>query len=162
MAAPRTKSRSLLVVALVAVLFTWTEVAWAQVPDDIAAVDQYRETIPTGGGRAGVGTQGDDAGATNLPGSTRAELQEEAGELAPVLENVATAPEFGAPAASLDDSAHGVKPEEDGTASIEPSAASAAVGAVTGDGANRVVGLLVVLFAISALAAGAAALRQRV
>ena len=56
-----------------------------------------------------------------------------------------------------------MKPDEVGTAgSVEPSAASAAVGAVTGDGANRVVGLLVVLFAISALAVGGAALRQRV
>ena len=147
---------------LLAAMFTWTEAAWAQVPDDIAAVDQYRETIPTGGGRAGVGTETDGPGGTPLSAGARADLQRAAGELAPTLEALATAPEFGAPTGSLRDGGPTVRPDDDGSAgSLEPSAVSAAVGAVTGDGANRVVGLLVVLFAISALAVGAAALRQR-
>src|SRR5918997_4543931 len=84
MAAPRARSRSLLVVALVAVLFTWTEAAWAQVPDDVAAVDQYRETIPTGAGGTGVGSGTGDAG--RLSAGTRADLAEEAGKFASTLE----------------------------------------------------------------------------
>ena len=166
MAAPRGKSRWILVVVLVTVLFTWTEVAWAQVPDDVAAVDQYRETIPTGGGRTGVGQESNaatTAPAAPLPTATRKSLYEEEAEVAPVLEQVATSPAFGAPKEPLQQSGPRVKPDESGAAgSVEPSAASAAVGAVTGDGANRVVGLLIALFAISALAVGAAAVRQRV
>ena len=102
MAAPRGKSRWILVVVLVTVLFTWTEVAWAQVPDDVAAVDQYRETIPTGGGRAGVGQESQPGTpsappAAPLPSATRKSLYEDATDVAPVLEQVATSPAFGAP-----------------------------------------------------------------
>jgi hypothetical protein len=152
-------------------VFTWTEAAWAQVPDDVAAVDQYRETIPTGAGKAGVGTK-TKRGGKPLSTAARKSLQSEAADVAPVLEQVATSPAFGAPTESLrksgprgqPDRLSGprVKPDDSGTAgSAEPSAASAAVSAVTGDAAPRVVGLLVVLFAISALAVGGAALRQR-
>jgi hypothetical protein len=166
MAAARTQSRWLILVVLAMAFFTWTEVAWAQIPDDIAAVDQYRETIPTGGGGTGVGTgPGTDGGTgTPLPAATRAALYREAGDLAPVLEAIATSPALGAPTISLESSGRGVRPDDDGATlgSLEPSPASAAVGAVTGDGASRIVGLLVVLFAISALAVGAATVRQRV
>lgn len=141
--------------------FTWTEVAWAQVPDDVAAVDQYRETIPTGAGRTGVGTGSDGDGAASLPPGARAALNREAGDLAPLLDAIATSGGFGAPTGSLEASGRGVRPDDDG-GSVEPSAAEAAAGAVTGDGANRVVGLLIALLAISALVVGGAVLRQRV
>jgi hypothetical protein len=161
MAPTRTRSRWLILVVLVVAVFTWTEAAWAQVPDDVAAVDQYRETIPTGAGGTGVGTGTGDAG--RLPSGTRADLDREAGELASTLEAIATSPALGAPTRSLDRSGPSVRPDDDGTSrALDPSAASAAVNAVTGDATGRVVGLLIVLLLISALVAGGAAVRQRV
>jgi hypothetical protein len=146
---------------LVVAVFTWTEAAWAQVPDDVAAVDQYRETIPTGAGGTGVGTGTGDAAP--LSSGTRADLSREAGEFATTLEEIATSPALGAPSGSLDRRGPSVRPDDDeSSGALDPSAASAAVSAVSGDAEGRVVGLLIALLVISALVAGGAALRQRV
>lgn len=137
--------------------------ASAQRPDDSAAVDQYVEDVPTSGGSEISGGGSSEPESTPLPPDAASALQAEGGEDAGVLERIATSSAYGAPKAKLEAlgseaSGRPLRPED------EPSAGgglSAAVSAVQGGEAGRLVGVLVALLVITALAVAGAALRQR-
>jgi hypothetical protein len=87
-------------------LFTWSQDAYArQKPpksDDVSAVAQYRESIPTASGPALPGARGDAAVRTRpLPAAVQAQVTRKAGPRAPLLGRVATSSDYGAPQDSL-------------------------------------------------------------
>ncbi len=144
-----------------------------------AAVCQYVEQIPTSGGSQAT-LPGGKARTTPLAPALRRRLFSEAGKDAALLEQIATSSAFGAPQTPA--RTQGKKGKKGNGASAGPGRASggdeesrprpsqqpslgkslSAVGAVVTDGSEgRLIGLLVVLLLITALAVLAAAFRQR-
>lgn len=158
-------------VTVVGTLLALTGQASAQSPCGVSAVDQYVECIPTGDGRNSSGAnQGSQPPSAPLPPSVAAQIESTGGDDAELLRQVATSPRYGAPsksAAGGSSSTHGrisgealagADPDSDTSAG---DAVSAAVSAVQGGDAARLVGLLVGLFLISAAALTLAAVRQK-
>jgi hypothetical protein len=157
---------------VVGTLLALTGQASAQSPCGVSAVDQYVECIPTGDGRNSSGANQSGQGPSGpLSPSVAAELESTGGDDAEVLRQVATSPRYGAPskpaASDPSSSTHGrisgealaaADPDSDTSAG---DAVSAAVSAVQGGDAARLVGLLVALFVISAVALALSAVRQK-
>jgi hypothetical protein len=156
---------------VVGTLLALTGQASAQSPCGVSAVDQYVECIPTGDGRNSSGAnQSGQAPSGPLSPSVDAELQSTGGDDAEVLRQVATSPRYGAPSkpASRESSSTHGRISGEALAAADPDsdtsagdAVSAAVSAVQGGDAARLVGLLVALFIISAVALALSAVRQK-
>jgi hypothetical protein len=166
--AARIRKRGFLVtVTLLVTLLALAGQASAQSGCGVSAVDQYVECIPTGDGENSSGASAPTSGS--LPPPIAAQIQSAGGEDAEVLEQVATSSRYGAPTkrAAKSSSTHGRISGETRAGAGPASdvwageAASAAVSAVQGGDAGRVVGLLVGLFLISAAALTVAAVRQK-
>lgn len=119
--------------------------------EDVSAIDQYRESVPTASGRRALGER---SGKPHpLSAATRERLRVQGGDDAALLEQLATSPALGAAKTaprSPDDVGH----------ARDRSAAGAAAAAVRED--NGAATTLMVVFAGVALAAaGAAVFRQR-
>ena len=159
---------------------TWAGQAYAQTPDGPAAVDQYVEDVPTSGGSTIPGKT--KPKKSSLPPRVSSQIESQGGTDAAILHEVATSPDYGAPVATSSEP----KPKKAGGNEADPGASgttrpareeggeipapsesspseavSAAVGAVQGGDAARLVGLLVALFVISAVALTAAGLRNK-
>lgn len=65
--------------------------------EDVSAIDQYRESIPTAGGPRATGQPGRKSGS--LSRTARARIQQQGGKDAELLLRVVTASEYGAPEA---------------------------------------------------------------
>lgn len=168
----------------------WAAQAYAQTPDGPAAVDQYVEDVPTSGGSAIPGSTKHPPKKSSLPHRVSSQIASQGGSDAAILRDIASSPDYGAPAASstpggrgkasgkggtrqngrmeTDDRTAMTRSAREGAESIptpsdssDSDALSAAVSAVQGGDAARLVGLLVVLFAISVAALAAAGLRNR-
>ena len=161
----------LLAAAGVATLLALPGTAAAQTTDIPSAVDQYVEDVPTGGGSSVPGSGG---GNSNLPTGVSAQISEQGGSDAPLLNQVATSSTYGAPNVERKNSQNGptisggtMERREGGGSAAAPEAdvsvASALSSAISGDEGARLVGLLVLLFAVSvgALAVSAARYRRR-
>lgn len=156
-------------VSLVALAFSGQ--AFAQV----SAVDQYVEDIPTSEGSTVTGAGGGSGGG-RPSAAVNTQIQKEGGEDAPLLQEVVSSPNYGAPSKKLapgrtDRTARERGPNR-GYAGELPNAAtpddpspgsavSAAVSAVQGGDSARLIGLLVGMLAIATVALAAAALRHR-
>jgi hypothetical protein len=124
--------------------------------EDQSAVAQYRESIPTSSGPSFEGS--DATRTTSLPPPVRATVTREAGRRAGLLVQVATSSAYGAPQERLP-RARGTRPEGAGAGS----AIAAAPGRLLESAdRGRLLGLLVVLAAISAGAVVAASRSRRV
>jgi hypothetical protein len=118
-------------------------------PDELAAVSVYREQIPTASGPRVADTTGASSGGVPLAPDAQAAVRE-AGPDAKALERAATSPVYGAPDRRL-------APAD--TAG-EEGALGAALEVASGTDTGRLLGLVLVLAAVSA-ALGAAAARSR-
>jgi hypothetical protein len=153
-----------LVIALFLTLLASSAPAYAQVIDDVSAVDQYVEDVPTSEGSTPAGQGG--GGNDKLPPSVQKQLERQADETAALLGDVATNPAYGATKTKLSQPAadRTVRPETlaeaDGDASIGD-ALSAAASAVEGSDARRLLGLLFALLLITAGTVTAAARQRR-
>jgi hypothetical protein len=166
------RSILLLAAAGVATLLALPGTAGAQTSDIPSAVDQYVEDVPTGGGSAVPGSGG--GSDSNLPPGVSAQISEQGGSDAPLLDQVATSSTYGAPQVERKSKPSGPtisggmmeRREGDGGAAApetDVSVGSALSSAVSGDEGGRLVGLLVLLLAVSigALAVSAARHRRR-
>jgi hypothetical protein len=173
----RRARRGLLLVgaAGVATLLALPATAAAQTTDDPSAVDQYVEDVPTGGGSSVPGSGGKPKN-TNLPPGVTAQIADQGGDDADLLNQVASSSDYGAPQKTLKRKTEksgytisGAQMERRegggsaGGAEEDVSAASAVSSAIAADGAGatRLVGLLVLLFAISLGALAFSAIRHR-
>lgn len=160
--------------AAVSTLLALPGTALAQTTDDPSAVDQYVEDVPTGGGSSVPGSG--KPKKTNLPPGVTAQIADQGGSDAELLNTVASSSDYGAPQKTLKRKTErsgytisGAQMErregDGGSASPEGdvSAASAVSSAVAADGAGaaRLIGLLVLLFAVSLGALAFSALRHR-
>ena len=123
---------------------------------DQSAVAQYRESIPTSSGPELTGTAG--ARARPLPAPVHATISREAGQSAGRLVKVATSSAYGAPQDRLPETSAGAHPEGAGVSSPIVAAPGRLIASA---GRSRLLGLLVVLVAVSAGAAVAAARGRR-
>ena len=136
-------------------------------PCRVAAVCQYVEQIPTSSGSQATGFG--KPRSTPLPPAVKESLTRKAGADAPLLEQIATSSAYGAPQKKLRTAAP-ADPNERSDAEIGPAiekdtsvggSLSAAVD-VAADGSNgRLIGLLIVLLAITGVALASAGYRQR-
>jgi hypothetical protein len=161
----------LLAAAGAATLLALPGTAAAQTTDIPSAVDQYVEDVPTGGGSSVPGSGG--GGNSNLPPGVSAQISEQGGSDASLLGQVATSSNYGAPRVERKNAQNGptisggmMERREGGSAAApgtDVSVASAFSSAITSDEGGRLVGLLVLLFAVSvgALAVSAARYRRR-
>jgi hypothetical protein len=152
-------------VTLVVTLIACAGPASAQTPPS-SAVDQYVEDQPTSEGSVpttGSGGGGSPPQTTGLDHKTSAAITRQGGEDTPVLKALATDARYGAPQDKLKTTrkAREVGLSRGGSDASPGEAVSAAVSAVQGGEAGRLIGLLVVLFVISVMTLGAAALRQK-
>jgi hypothetical protein len=130
-----------------------------------AAVDQYREGIPAGGGPVAPGATG--GRSKPLPKSVQQRLERVAGANGALLSKIATSPDYGAPAAS-DGGAKGPEASPGSGPKGRPSGArggqaAGAPAAESGRGTRLwpAAFLVVALLAVSALAAAVAMRRRR-
>lgn len=165
------KRRVFVSLTLLLTLLAWPGGAQAQPACDASAVDQYVECIPTSGGDDASAGSGGKPRQTPLPPGVATQVQSEGGSDAPLLQSLATDSRFGAPQKKLA-SGNGLNgkaridkeqlvkadPQADVSAS---EALSAAVSAVQGGDAARLVGLLVALLLVSVATLSAAAVRQK-
>jgi hypothetical protein len=174
--------------AVCASVLTFASTAAAQSPP--SAIDQYVEDAPSAGGSTpkgnkpstgGSGGAGSaPSGATKLPPRVQTEITKSGGQDAELLTRIATAPEYGAPTPGLKadknrrakgrgsssakrtgqtlGEVRGADPRTDVSAG---DTLTAAVSAVQGGDAARLVALLLVLAAITIGALVTAGLRQR-
>jgi hypothetical protein len=114
--------------------------------EDVSAVDQYRESLPTTRGRRAVGQPGGSkAAATSLTARSKQQLERLSLRERALLERVATSSEYGAPARD-----------------VPPRKASASAKTTNADGSSSPLLLLTGLLAsITAVAAALALLRRR-
>ena len=163
------RSILLLAAAGVATLLALPGTASAQTTDIPSAVDQYVEDVPTGGGSSVPGSGG---GSSNLPPGVSAQISDQGGSDAPLLSQVATSSAYGAPKVERKNQQNGPtisggmmeRREGDGGAAAaesDVSVGSALSSAVSGDEGGRLVGLLVLLFAVSLGALAISATRHR-
>ena len=159
----------LLAAAGVATLLAVPGTAAAQTSDIPSAVDQYVEDVPTGGGSSVPGSGG---GNSNLPPGVTAEIADQGGSDAPLLNQVATSSTYGAPNVARKNQQNGptisggmMERREGGGSAAGPetdvSVGSALSSAVSGDEGGRLVFLLVLLFAVSVAAVAVSATRYR-
>jgi hypothetical protein len=151
-----------LAVTLAVTLLTWAGQASAQVPCEASAIDQYVECIPTDKGSNIPG--GSEETRTTLSGPAQAAVTSQGGDDAPLLTAIATSSNFGAPQRKLKIERR--PGERESTAAVSGGAStgdalSAAVSAVNGGDAGRLVGLIVALALITVGALGFAALRHK-
>ena len=124
---------------------------------DQSAVAQYRESIPTSSGPDLTGTAG--ARTRPLPAPVHATITREAGQSAGRrLVKVATSSAYGAPQDRLPETSAGAHPDGAGVSSPIVAAPGRLIASA---GRSRLLGLLVVLVAVSAGAAVAAARGRR-
>jgi hypothetical protein len=125
------------------------------------AICQYVEDVPTSKGSkpTGVGKEK----VNKLPRAVERELRKEGGALAPVLEEVATSTKYGAP-----EELKATKQEQKQVqkelraAQVERGRPiPAALGAVSGSGDGRLLGLVIVMAAMTVGAVAAAVIRKR-
>jgi len=165
------KRRVFLLLTLLITLLAWPGSAHAQATCDASAVDQYVECVPTNTGDDASAGTGDKPRQTPLPPAVATQVQNQGGSDAPLLQTLATDSRFGAPQKKLKGSA-GVngKTRIDKEQLIKASpqadvsageALSAAVSAVQGGDAARLIGLLVALLLVSVATLSAAAVRQK-
>jgi hypothetical protein len=118
-------------------------------PDDVAAIDVYRESVPTASGPRIAGQPSQTAVAL-LPAAAAA--AREHGEEGTTLARVATSPAYGAPTRALPAPLREAE---------EPTALDSAVTATAGTGSQRLVALMLVLLVTTAGLAMLAGLRVR-
>lgn len=123
-------------------------------PDDDSSIDQYVEEIPTGSGGVAPGTGAKET--QPLAPSVSAQLDQAGGDAA--LQELATSSEAGAPQDDLAPVERRPGVREPGVG--DGSALSAAVSAVSGTGAGRLLGLLAALLLLTAGVISAAAYRH--
>ena len=123
---------------------------------DQSAVAQYRESIPTSSGPELTGTAG--ARTRPLPAPVHATITREAGQSAGRLVKVATSSAYGAPQDRLPGTSAGAHPDGAGVSSPIVAAPGRLIASA---GRSRLLGLLVVLVAVSACAGIAAARGRR-
>lgn len=161
-----------LLIAL-ATLIAFAATASAQTNDDAGAVDEYVEDIPTSEGSTPVG--GGKSKREALPKDVAAQVQEEGGDDAEALETVATSSAYGAPQKRAQKRAATKRtrserdeatpqsqsrpPREEPVVSSDGALAAAAT-ATTGESGKRLLGLLIALGLVSAIAVGIVAARQ--
>jgi hypothetical protein len=154
-----TSRRRLVLLVLPVALFLASEESYAAtsppVPPDIAAILVYVETIPTGSGAKAVRPGAEQKAP--LPPATARKLRAEAGRDARILEEIATSSQYGAPQRKLP-LAHD-RPEPDGD-DLSPRVLATAVTAAADVEEGRLLGLTLVLGAITAVAFGMAARRR--
>ena len=132
-------------------------------PQDSGVYDQYTEQVPaangphntSSGGGAGP-SNGSGGGPTGGAGAAivlPAALNQQGGNDAKTLREVATSPRYGAPNATV--------PLPESSTKSPPASLSAAVNAATDGGDGRMVGLFVALLAVTAVSLGFAAARRR-
>ena len=177
----RARRRAAIALGVLLAFTTWAGQAYAQTPDGPSAVDQYVEDVPTSGGATAPGKN--KPKINSLPPSVSNQIDQQGGSDAAILREVATSPDYGAPAAATGKKAgtkaNGKRNGKETAAGVtrgkaadareipapadsSPSeAVSAAVSAVQGGDAGRLVGLLIALFVISIAALAAAGLRSR-
>ena len=174
----RLRKRHVLVLAavLASVLAAPTG-AYAQAACEASAVDQYVECIPTSDGANGNnqgagGGGGGGGGGTTLTPSLATQIEAKGGDDAEILKQVAGSRRYGAPTNKLSLPGAGASgkmrigkeqlvqadPQADVSAG---EALSAAVSAVQGGDAGRLIGLLAALFFVSVATLAAAAVRQK-
>ncbi len=170
--AARVGTRGFLVaVTSVVTLLALPGPASAQAPCGNSAIDQYVECVPTGDGKSSSSggapptSSGGQAGGS-LPPSVASRIRSGGGEDAHVLQQVATSPQYGAPTKRLGRSASKEtaridKAPASGDDGSTGEAVSAAIGAVQGGDAARLVGLLLAPFLISLAVVGTSALRHK-
>ena len=158
----------LLAAAGVATLLAVPGTAAAQTTDIPSAVDQYVEDVPTGGGSSVPGSGG--GGGSNLPPGVSAQISDQGGSDASLLNQVATSPTYGAPKVKNQQNGPAIsggmmERREGGGSAASPqtdvSVGSALSSAVSGDDGGRLVGLLVLLLAVSIGALAVSATRYR-
>ena len=130
-------------------------------PTDASAYDQYVEQIPAGSGSKTPGRG--RAKKRPLPRRAAEELREQGGSDAELLESVATDTRLGAPERKLPSSPSISRKIRKETHEEPTTAGALAAGVdVASDGSeNRIVGLLVVLGAVTAALVAAVLLRRR-
>lgn len=173
MQVPRRHIRRAFAAAVAAGTFlAGTQAAWADhnpghASGCSAAVCQYVEQVPTSSGSqvAGVGS---GKKAKKLPKAVESELQREAGEDAAVLQEVATASEYGAPQEELQLGPAEKRRLKEAEETIKSEdvvdlggAVSAPVSVLTDGSDARLVGLVIVMALIALATLAAAAYRQR-
>jgi hypothetical protein len=125
-------------------------------------IDQYIEDVPTAGGThhpgagaggtSGSGTSSPTGPTVSLSGSVQTKLDKNGGDDAPLLNEIATSPSYGAPQ------------ETSGTVLTptgSPDPLSAGVSAITDGSDGRMLGLFVALLAVTAGSLGFAAASRR-
>jgi hypothetical protein len=157
----------LVTVTVLVTLLALAGPASAQAPCGVSAIDQYVECIPTGDGKNSSSAAGQPAAGGSLPPSVAAQIRSAGGDDAEILEQVASSPNYGAPTKAAGSSTRG-RISGEALAAADPDsevsardAASAAVSAVQGGDAARLVGLLVAIFLVAVAALTVAALRQK-
>jgi hypothetical protein len=176
----RVRRLAVVTIGVLVACSTWAGQAYAQTPDGTSAVDQYVEDVPTSSGSTIPGKN--KPKKNSLPPSVSNQIERQGGSDAAILREVASSPDYGAPAATppkakkkagakaaaKGDAARTNRPaREEGGGIPAPSdssaseAVSAAVSAAQGGDAARLVGLLIALFVISLAALTAAGLRHR-
>ena len=124
--------------------------------DDVSAVDQYVEAVPTSSGPAPTGRGG--AKPQPLPATIASKVREIGGDDADTLMQVATSPAFGAPSGARVKPA---QPQRSETAQAPPSALDAVVSPVAEANDSRLLFLLGLLAAMTAVAVTLALRSQR-
>lgn len=145
----------MLPVALVAlVALALASPAGAQDPaltDDFSAADQYVESVPTSRGPKVPGVGKDRKKRAQLPAAVKDRLQSQSQETAAKLEQIATSPDYGAPAQPE-------RKQRSGSKSL-PRVPVATVNASQGE-QDTLLWLLISLLSITGLAAGTATYRH--
>ena len=126
------------------------------------AICQYAEDIPTSKGSKPTGS-GKEKKVKKLPSSVEQKIREESPTLAPKLEEVATSTKYGAP-----EEIKATKEEQKRVAKRVRAAQverarpiPAALGAVSGSGDGRLLGLVIVMAAMTVGAVSVAVIRKR-
>ena len=123
---------------------------------DVSAIDQYVEAIPTSSGPAATG--GGSAKPRPLPPDVASEIREQGGNDADALMEVATSPRYGAPTGSGDS----IRPEDSSEAAqTQPSPLEALVSPIAEADETRLLVLLALLGGMTLVAFARAAQRQR-
>jgi hypothetical protein len=126
------------------------------------AICQYVEDVPTSKGPKQTGV-GKEKKVKQLPRSVEKKIREESPTLAPKLEEVATSTKYGAPEeikATKQEQKRVVKRLR--AAEVERNRPiPAALGAVSGSGDGRLLGLVIVMAAMTVAAVAAAVIRKR-
>lgn len=143
--------------------------AHAQMPGGPGAIDQYVEDVPTGGGK--VHPTNEPPAKTPVPGGVQQQIEAAGGADAPLLTEIVSSAQYGAPQEKAGKSGGGSAqrmerggstPEAAPAATVEATGVlEAAVSAVEGGDGRRLLGLLAALLAVSVGTVVSVGLRQR-